>query len=337
MIGFAGPARDQADARPGSARRASRPRSSCSITACSIASCTDATSSRPSSQLLRHMSGKPAGVGVGDRPERRTARRSTTCSRARPAAPSSASSARRRCWRALGDPHLAVPRRCTSPARTGRAASCATLGRAARARRGFASRSYTSPHLVDFRERFLVDGRADRRATYVVDFIERWTPAVERLGATFFEATTAMAFDWFARARVDVAVIETGLGGRLDSTNVVRPLVGRRHVDRHRPRGVPRRDARGDRAREGGHLQAGRSRGDRRAAIRRLRALLAAHARERGASPIVESCATRRVIGDVAVDGDGHDIRRSRRCGERATIRTPLPARIRRRTSRSRC
>jgi dihydrofolate synthase/folylpolyglutamate synthase len=60
--------------------------------------------------------------------------------------------------------------------------------------------------------------------SYVVEFITRWTPAVERTGATFFEATTAMAFDWFARAGVDVAVVETGLGGRLDATNVVRPL-----------------------------------------------------------------------------------------------------------------
>lgn len=71
----------------------------------------------------------------------------------------------------------------------------------------------------------------------VVDFVRRWTPEVERLGATFFEATTALAFDWFARAGADVSVIETGLGGRLDSTNVVTPLVagvvtvGLDHVD----------------------------------------------------------------------------------------------------------
>jgi dihydrofolate synthase/folylpolyglutamate synthase len=76
---------------------------------------------------------------------------------------------------------------------------------------------------VDFRERFLVNGRpVDEQ--FVVDFIQRWTPTVERIGATFFEATTAMAFDLFAREEVDAAVIETGLGGRLDSTNVLRPL-----------------------------------------------------------------------------------------------------------------
>ena len=95
---------------------------------------------------------------------------------------------------------------------------------------------YTSPHLVDFRERIAVDGRpmADEA---VVAFLERWMPEIERTGATFFEATTAMAFDWFAREEVDVAVIETGLGGRLDATNVVQPLaaavtsIGLDHVE----------------------------------------------------------------------------------------------------------
>src|SRR6185503_598027 len=57
-----------------------------------------------------------------------------------------------------------------------------------------------------------------------VEFVERLTPLVEKLGATFFEATTALAFEHFARAKVDVALIETGLGGRLDSTNVVDPV-----------------------------------------------------------------------------------------------------------------
>jgi len=59
----------------------------------------------------------------------------------------------------------------------------------------------------------------------VVAFVERWTPVCEQLGATFFEATTAMAFDYLAAQGVDAGVIEVGLGGRLDSTNVIRPLV----------------------------------------------------------------------------------------------------------------
>ena len=84
--------------------------------------------------------------------------------------------------------------------------------------------TYTSPHLVDFRERMVVDGQMIP-ADDVVSFISRYTPLVEEIGASFFEATTAMAFDYFARAGADVAVIEAGLGGRLDSTNVLDPLV----------------------------------------------------------------------------------------------------------------
>jgi dihydrofolate synthase/folylpolyglutamate synthase len=90
--------------------------------------------------------------------------------------------------------------------------------------RGLRVAKYTSPHLIDFRERFVVDG-APVGDEAIAGFLARWTPAVERLGATFFEATTAMGFQLFADAGVDVAVIETGLGGRLDATNVVSPLV----------------------------------------------------------------------------------------------------------------
>jgi len=81
---------------------------------------------------------------------------------------------------------------------------------------------YTSPHLVDFGERILVDGQPIPPGA-VADFVERWTPLVEELGATFFEATTALAFDWFAQSDADVAVVEVGLGGRLDATNVILP------------------------------------------------------------------------------------------------------------------
>jgi dihydrofolate synthase/folylpolyglutamate synthase len=122
---------------------------------------------------------------------------------------------------ALGNPHDQL--RIFHVAGTnGKGSACATLEAVLRAKE-FRVGKYTSPHLVDFRERFLVDGRAVDEA-FVVEWIDRWTPEVERTGATFFEATTAMAFDWFRRAQVDVAVIETGLGGRLDSTNVVRPV-----------------------------------------------------------------------------------------------------------------
>ena len=92
------------------------------------------------------------------------------------------------------------------------------------AAKGWLVGRYTSPHLVDFRERVVALGRPIREAE-VVDFVRRWTPEIERLGATFFEATTALAFHHLARAGVEVGIIETGLGGRLDSTNVVEPVV----------------------------------------------------------------------------------------------------------------
>jgi dihydrofolate synthase/folylpolyglutamate synthase len=121
----------------------------------------------------------------------------------------------------LGDPHRAVPLFHVAGT-NGKGSTVAALA-ALLAAGGRRVASYTSPHLVDFRERIVVAG-APIPSADVAAFVGRWTPAVERIGATFFEATTAMAFDHFARAGADVAVIETGLGGRLDSTNVVLPL-----------------------------------------------------------------------------------------------------------------
>ena len=105
----------------------------------------------------------------------------------------------------------------------GKGSVCAGLEAVLRAQ-GLRVGKYTSPHLVDFRERFLVNGEPVP-AEQIVEFVGRWTPDVERLGATFFEATTAMAFEFFRTAAIDVAVIETGLGGRLDATNVITPIV----------------------------------------------------------------------------------------------------------------
>lgn len=123
---------------------------------------------------------------------------------------------------AIGDPHRRL-RALHVAGTNGKGSVCAGLETVLRAR-GLRVAKYTSPHLVDFRERFLIDGRPVAEDA-IVDFLGRWTPTVERLGATFFEATTAMAFHLFAEAEVDVAVIETGLGGRLDATNVLAPLV----------------------------------------------------------------------------------------------------------------
>ena len=105
----------------------------------------------------------------------------------------------------------------------GKGSTAATLEALLRAQ-GLRVGKYTSPHLVDFTERILIDG-VPIAGDAVVDFVDRWTPDVERTGASFFEATTALAFQYFAEQRVDVAVVEVGLGGRLDSTNLITPLV----------------------------------------------------------------------------------------------------------------
>ncbi|MFR9523444.1 MAG: folylpolyglutamate synthase/dihydrofolate synthase family protein [Rikenellaceae bacterium] len=83
---------------------------------------------------------------------------------------------------------------------------------------------FTSPHLVDFRERIRVDGQKISERS-VVKFVEQHRPTMEQLRLSFFEMTAAMAFDHFAQSDVEVAIIETGLGGRLDATNVVTPLL----------------------------------------------------------------------------------------------------------------
>ncbi len=83
---------------------------------------------------------------------------------------------------------------------------------------------FTSPHLTDFRERIKVDGvKISER--YVVRFVEEHREEMESLGLSFFEATTAMAFQYFSDSDVEVAVIETGLGGRLDATNIIKPIL----------------------------------------------------------------------------------------------------------------
>jgi dihydrofolate synthase / folylpolyglutamate synthase len=120
----------------------------------------------------------------------------------------------------LGQPHLAYPVLHIAGT-NGKGSSVATAEALLRAR-GLRVARYTSPHLVDFRERIVVDG-VPISPEEIVAFVRDQMPMVERLSASFFEATTAMAFLHFARAEADVALVEAGLGGRLDSTNVVVP------------------------------------------------------------------------------------------------------------------
>lgn len=87
---------------------------------------------------------------------------------------------------------------------------------------GYKTGLYTSPHIKDFRERIKVNGDMCSRE-FIVDFVEKIKPVITEIQPSFFEITVAMAFEYFAQQKVDIAIIETGLGGRLDSTNVIRP------------------------------------------------------------------------------------------------------------------
>ena len=89
---------------------------------------------------------------------------------------------------------------------------------------GYKTALYTSPHLVDFGERIRIDGQMISQ-DYVVDFVNRYQSVFDEIQPSFFEATMAMAFCYFADMQVDIAIIETGLGGRLDSTNIISPLL----------------------------------------------------------------------------------------------------------------
>ena len=89
---------------------------------------------------------------------------------------------------------------------------------------GYKTGLYTSPHLIDFRERIKVNGAmiGKRRVT---DFVERYRKEFEKIRPSFFEMTFALAMEEFARQNIDIAVVETGMGGRLDSTNIVQPVL----------------------------------------------------------------------------------------------------------------
>jgi dihydrofolate synthase/folylpolyglutamate synthase len=120
----------------------------------------------------------------------------------------------------LGDPHLKL--KCIHVGGTNGKGSVSHMLAAILQEAGYRTALFTSPHLYDFRERIRIDGEMiDEEA--VVSFVEKVQPLVEQIKPSFFEITAAMAFDHFARSKVDIAVIEVGLGGRLDSTNIILP------------------------------------------------------------------------------------------------------------------
>jgi dihydrofolate synthase/folylpolyglutamate synthase len=219
---------------------------------------------------------------------------------------------------ALGDPHRSFPS-IHIAGTNGKGSSVATAEAFLRGR-GLLVGTYTSPHLVDFRERIVVDG-ARISAEEVTEFVERWTPLVESIGATFFEATTALAFAHFAQANVDVAVIETGLGGRLDSTNVIDPIAaGVTTID------YDHTEYLGDTLEQIAAEKAGIYKPGRPAIVgegdRSLREVLAHDARKAGASPVrivAEECS----VSNVAIGplGTSFDLAAF---GARARLTTPL-------------
>jgi dihydrofolate synthase/folylpolyglutamate synthase len=201
---------------------------------------------------------------------------------------------------AIGRPHERL-RAFHVGGTNGKGSVTVTLAALLRAQ-GLRVAQYTSPHLVDFRERFLIDG-VPITEDDVTDWIARRTPIVEQLGATFFEATTAMGFELFAAANVDVAVIEVGLGGRLDATNVLTPLaagVASIGIDHTEYLGTTREQIAFEKA---GIFKPGRPAliGEPDAEIREL---LAHHARTAGAAPI-RSVAEDAPVSDIVVEPTG--------------------------------
>ena len=122
----------------------------------------------------------------------------------------------------LGNPHQAYP--CIHVAGTnGKGSTCHMLASIYQ-EAGLVVGLHTSPHMLDLRERFRVGGRLVPES-WVADFVEVHRQDIEDLELSFFEATVGMAFALFCDARVDLAIVEVGMGGRLDSTNAVTPLV----------------------------------------------------------------------------------------------------------------
>jgi dihydrofolate synthase/folylpolyglutamate synthase len=121
---------------------------------------------------------------------------------------------------ALGDPHTKF--KSIHIAGTNGKGSVSHILAAILQTSGYKTGLYTSPHLKDFRERIKINGEMCNE-DFVTEFTKKIKPQIKELQPSFFEITVAMAFDYFAQQQIDIAVIETGLGGRLDSTNIITP------------------------------------------------------------------------------------------------------------------
>jgi dihydrofolate synthase/folylpolyglutamate synthase len=122
----------------------------------------------------------------------------------------------------LGNPQKKL--KCVHVAGTNGKGSTSHMIAAVLQEAGYRTGLYTSPHLVDFRERIKINGKLISK-DYIVEFVEKYKEEFEKIEPSFFEWTVGLAFDYFSNSEIDVAVIEVGLGGRLDSTNVIDPVV----------------------------------------------------------------------------------------------------------------
>jgi dihydrofolate synthase/folylpolyglutamate synthase len=124
--------------------------------------------------------------------------------------------------RLTGHPHMRY--RCIHVAGTNGKGSVSHMLASVLQEAGYNTGLYTSPHLLDFRERIRINGQVISK-DYVTDFVRNVLPSIASLQPSFFELTVAMAFAYFRDMKVDLAVIETGMGGRLDSTNIITPEI----------------------------------------------------------------------------------------------------------------
>ncbi len=122
----------------------------------------------------------------------------------------------------LGNPHKKI--KSVHIAGTNGKGSTANMLASVFQEQGYKTGLYTSPHLVSYRERIRINGQMIEK-DFIISFVEQLKPSIEKINPSFFEITAAMAFAYFYDQKVDYAIIETGLGGRLDSTNVITPFL----------------------------------------------------------------------------------------------------------------
>jgi dihydrofolate synthase/folylpolyglutamate synthase len=123
---------------------------------------------------------------------------------------------------AIGNPHR--DQKWIHVAGTNGKGSVSSLLAATLTQHGYKTGLYTSPHLLDFKERIRIDGKCIEEKT-VIDFMNEIHETLDRIKPSFFEITVALAFYYFRAEKIDIGVIEVGLGGRLDSTNVIKPIL----------------------------------------------------------------------------------------------------------------